>query len=250
METNTNNGNEGNEIIKGYLKGQGTLQVTSLVYRKKGVQRGSAGKKQTYGDEKVAVTIITGFNYKHVVEKSLEKLPQIRAQEIIDAARSAGIKDKDGNEIGFPDIQEALLELWDSFKKTLVDQNTSTTDQVFEPLEVEGQKVPGCRVYTGPGDPNDPKAPVQGTIYLSGLKIKETVLEEAPNPLPETKSKGKSIAKRLVRASLPVGRYVSYILDPGSDFDLRVGSGAGITASDGTVVNLGQEVADLLDLIS
>lgn len=241
---------DGNEIIKGYLKGQGTLQVTSLVYTKRGVQRGPAGNKQTYGDDKVVVTFITGFNYQHVVEKSLEKLPGLRAQEILDLAREQGLHDRNGNEIGFPEIQEALLELWASFKKTLAGKNTSTTENVFDPLEVEGQKVPGAKVYTGPGDPSDPKAAVPGTIYLSGLKINERVLEEAANPLPETKSKGKSIAKRLIRAALPVGRYVSYVLSPDSDFDLRVGNTGGIAASEGKVEDLTLAVEGLLDLLS
>jgi len=242
--------NEQNEIIKGYLQKQGSLQVASLIYTKKGVQRGPAGNKQTYGDDRVAVTIVTGFRYHTVVKKSLEKLPAIRAQEIIDLARERDLKTKEGNEIGFVDVQEALIELWDSFNQTLAGKNTSSTEEVFEPLEVEGQTVPGAKVYTGEGDPNDPRAPVPGTVYLAGLKIREKVLEEAANPLPETRSKGKSIAKRLIREKLPVGRYVSYVLSPDSDFDLRVGNTGGISAADGQVSDSSSEVDSLLDMIS
>ena len=48
-------------------------------------------------------------------------------------------------------------------------------------------------------------------------------MEEPKNGYWKTKSKGKTIAKNLFRSFLPVGRYVSYRLEPGKDFSLKAG---------------------------
>lgn len=88
------------------------------------------------------------------------------------------------------------------------------------------EAVRGCRVYTGQ------KAEEVGTVYLQGLQISSEVIEAAPNgPKPAVNSKPKTLCKNALRRNLPVSRYVSYVLAPNGDWELRAG-GAVIDAFD------------------
>ena len=66
-----------------------------------------------------------------------------------------------------------------------------------------------------------------GTVYLQGLRVQHRVLTPAPaGPKPASKSAPKSVVKSVLRSLLPVGKYVSYALQPGTDFRLAVGGAA------------------------
>jgi len=83
-----------------------------------------------------------------------------------------------------------------------------------------------CRDCTG-----DAKAPLDGTVYLQGLRIRSKVVTAATNgPVPKPNSKPKTLAKNALRGLLPVSRYVSYALEPGQDFILKVGGTARLSA--------------------
>lgn len=121
------------------------------------------------------------------------------------------------------DIAEAVQKINDSLDRSIAGNNTSTTDDVFEPLVVDGVKVRGVRVYSGPTNKDQkPAAPV-GTIYLQGLKLSQTVVEAAPNGYWETQSGPVTVARRFVEKQLPSGRYVQYKLDPAADWKLNAG---------------------------
>ena len=216
---------------------------TGLITRKRGVDRGPKGAKVTYGDDLVHALIVTGFSYENLVSRSLDGLANLTVSDILTEAADKGLvawegrgKNATSRSLNAADVAVAIQELRDSFEKTLNGTNTSTTDHVFDTLEVDGEKVNGGRVYVGGGDPNDPKTPVAGTIYIQGLKIASKVIEEAENgPVPASKSGGKTVAKNLIRRRLPVGRYVSYRLQPGQDYILRVGGAAAVAAQDDKV---------------
>ena len=213
---------------------------TGLIVRKRGTDRGPKGAKVTYGDDLVHALVVTGFSYENLVRRSLDELANLTVADILTEATDKGRTCWDGRgknaverDLNTADVAVALQELRDSFDKTLNGTNTSTTDHVFDTLEVDGEKVSGGRVYVGGGDATDPKTPVAGTIYLQGLKIASKVIEEAENgKAPASKSGGKTVAKNLIRRRLPVGRYVSYRLQPGQDYILRVGGAAAVAAQD------------------
>ncbi len=135
------------------------------------------------------------------------------------------------------DFKAARDDLRASYDRTLdpTQASTSTTAHVYEPMVVDGKPVRGARVYICTGQANcrcrnctgDPKAPLPGTISLQALSIWTKVLTPAPNgPKPASKSGAKIVAKGLIRRTLPVRRYVSYRLEPGTDFMLKVGGTA------------------------
>lgn len=237
MSTNANSA-----LISALLADANVGTFTGLVTTKKGVERGPKGNKVRYGDDTVHVCIFTGFKYNSLVQRSLDALAEISDTDILLDATSNDVQGWSGrgkNAIQVPltatDFADARAELVESFNKTLAGTNESTTDAVFEPLVVDNQPVRGCRVYKGQtpaavarGD----KAPAkEGTIYLQGLQISSRVIEAAANgPKPASKSASKIVAKSLLRRMLPISRYVSYRLEPGSDFLLRSGGTAALEA--------------------
>jgi hypothetical protein len=234
---------------------------TGLVIRKEGVTRGRGPAKLTYGDDLVHVVIVSGFRYERLVTRSLAKLNALVVDDIVAEFSERGVKDGEGNLVGKTEIEKAVADLRDSFTSTLAGTNESTTDHVFDPLVVEGETVRGARVYkcvAGTEHPchcrnctGDPKAPLPGQINLSGLKIGEVVLEAAKNgPVPPSKSRGDVVAKNILRSRLPVGRYVSYRLEPGDDYILRAGGTAALAADSAGVSLDPRKVADVEALLT
>jgi len=218
---------------------------TGLIIRKQGVERGPKGSKVRYGDDLVHAVIVTGFSYMSLVRRSLDKMNAMDLNALLADATKAGLKGFSGRgknavevAVTAQDINDAVDALRDSFQKTLDGTNESTTDHVFETLEVDGNPVSGGRVYVGGGDPNNSKTPKPGDIYLQGLQIGRSVLEAAANgPKPASKSGVAVVAKNFIRGRLPVSRYVSYRLRSGDDFILRVGGTAALAATtDGVAV--------------
>ena len=226
--------NSNSDILGLLLKDSRKGTFTGLITTKRGVDRGKGADRKTYGDDTVHVTIVTGFKYENLVARSLE---QVRVADL-DAALALGLVDGAGNALTLADFEEARAELVASFERTLdpTQASTSTTQDVFDTLEMDGEAVRGARVYKCSKkancacrecNPDDAKAPLPGTIYLQGLRIHSTVLTPAPNgPAPVAKSKAKTVAKDALRRNLPVARYVSYRLEPGTDFLLRAGGTA------------------------
>lgn len=222
---------------------------SGLIIRKKGVQRGSGSAKQTYGDDMVHVVLYTGFRYETLVQRSLDALQEMDPAALVSEFAKRGITDGHGNAIRLADVCTAIRDLDDSFQKSLAGTNSSTTDHVFEPLVVDGDVVRGARVYKCvASDPTrkchcrdctgDAKAPVDGQINLSGLKIGEKVIDPAPNgPIPPSKSRADVVAKNVIRSRLPIGRYVSYVLEKNGDYVLNAG-GAAAMACDTNGVTL------------
>lgn len=235
--------NANSPLIGNILKDARRGTFTGLITRKRGVTRGPKGAKVTYGDDEVHVVIYTGFRYESLVRRSLEML------QAMDLQGMAGHT--------LEDLRVARDELVASFERTLdpEQESTSTTTHVYEPLVVDGEVVRGGRVYRCTGTKGchcrdctgDPKAPLDGTVYLQGIRIWGKVLTPAPNgPAPKPNSKPKTLAKKALRRQLPVSRYVSYRLEPGTDFVLRAGGTAQVEAQK----NGFQVTDDIVDALS
>lgn len=243
MTTNANS-----NLIAGILANARVGTFTGLVTTKRGAERGRGANRKRFGDDTVHVCLFTGFKYLGLVQRSSEMLATITDAEILAEVQDKGIKGWNGRgakavevELTLADIADARAELVDSFTKTLAGTNTSTTDDVFEPLVRNGKTVRGARVYTGQTPAakarGDKPAAEVGTIYLQGLQVSSRVITPAPNgPLPASKSAPKSVAKRMLRKRLPISRYVSYRLQPGDDFLLRSGGTAQVAAEKDGIV--------------
>lgn len=215
----------------------------SLIIRKVGAERGRGAARQRYGDDLVHVVLFGGFRYDRLVARSRELLGAINPADLVAEFASRGITDGDGNAIRLADVCKAVADLDESLRKSIDGTNSSTTDHVFDPLVVDGEAVRGAKVYKCvAGDPahechcrdctGDAKAPLPGQINVSGLIIGQTVIEPAANgPVPASKSRADVVAKNIIRSRLPVGRYVSYRLEPKGDWVLKVGPAA-LTAAD------------------
>lgn len=220
MDANATNNPEVADLLSKYPGGR----FVGLVYTKKGRTAGRGAAKKAYGRDRVHYTLITGFSYEKLCARSVEALRGL------DLSRVEA-------ETGAPlwALQEASTELLESLALSAKGENESTTDHVYEPLDLEGERVPGARVYVGccgtsehkcrcRNCTGDERAPLPGTVYLQGLKVRATVLEADPNgPGPAVKSADKTIAKNALRNRLPIGRYVSFTLEPGEDWILRLG---------------------------
>lgn len=215
----------------GHLGGDGTLLF--LQTRKKGVQRGVAGAKRIYGDDLVQVLIWTGFTYRAIIERSQRKLDELlQSGHVITDLTKAAHDHGDGG-ANILDSSAAIQEVQAWFSRVLADpkakDDESETEEgpaVWEPLEVNGVKVPLCRVYRGTGDPQNPRAPIPGHIYVQGVKLGEKVVEAAANGRWKADSSHKTIAKDILRRWLPVGLYVQYVLDPNVTAHLVAGRAA------------------------
>jgi hypothetical protein len=237
MSTNANSA-----LISALLADAKVGTFTGLVTKKVGTERGPKGAKVRYGDDEVHVCVFTGFKYVGLCERSLVALAGIDDAKILDEIIASDIKAWEGRgknatevAVRLADVKAAREELVESLSKSIAGTNESTTDDVFEPLVVDGKTVRGARVYTGQTEAaakrGDKPAAKTGTIYLQGLQISSRVITPAPNgPKPESKSGAKTVAKNLLRRRLPVSRYVSYKLEPGSDFLLRSGGTAEVEA--------------------
>jgi len=227
-----------------------------LVITKQGETRGRGAAKMVYGDDTVHSVIVTGFRYDRLVERSLTKLVGMNPADVV----AAGLVDGDGNAVTLADVTAAMSDLAASLQATLDGTNTSSTDHVYDALEVDGQTVRGCRVYKCvAGDPaheckcrdctGDAKAPKAGTIYLQGLAVGSKVIVPAANgPVPASKSRADVVAKNWIRARLPVGRYVSYRLEAGTDFVLCAGGVAAMKSDEAGITLRADAVAEVVAL--
>lgn len=232
--------------INSEMKGQGTL--ASIMLRKKGVERGPSTARVVYGDDFIHTLIWTGFHYSSLVERSFKRLHFLWAQGDILHKLAQATEDAGYSAVTVQDVAEAIQEVDDSFLRILhgikpraeaeadADSTTSTApdsrddfpnSSVWEPLKVNGEVVPGSKVYIGVGDLLNPRAPVKGTVYIDGVKLGEKLLTPAPNGAWMPKRKPKAVAKDILRSWLPVGLYVRYCLEPENLLLIKIGQEAG-----------------------
>jgi len=245
---------------------------THIITTKKGEVRGGKANPKTYGDDTVATTVVTGFKYIPLVERSKDEALALtdadkdavvargltgwvrvwkkssKVGDLKEVARGLGLDDSGTKKdvvarleeavpggmverlVTRADVDEAHTALLADLQRTLDGETSPKNAHVYEPLVVDGQKVRGGRVYKG--NPTGDDAALPGTIYIQGIIIASKVLVPAANgPVPASKSGPVSVAKKALRRLLSVSRYVSYALEPGSDFYLAAG-GAAVAAAD------------------
>jgi len=217
-------------------------RFASIVTTLKGASRLAPGEKRgglkiRVGNDTVRDTFVAGANYGSLKAKDAVILAALTDADL-DAMTADGHTAWSGRgakavavTVTRADFDLALAEMILSTDKTLAGTNTSTTDHVYESMVVDGKALAGYRVYVGPTDPNAEAAAAPGTIYIQGLRVGRKVIEAAEFAKPASKSAAKSVAKRAITRLLPSRRYVSYCMEPGTDFILNLGSDA-VTASD------------------
>jgi len=210
----------------------------SLCLKLQGQYRGRGADRKLYGNDLVHFVFFGGVHMGRLLQRSLDRLEDIDPNEVVDNLADRGIVDKDGNPITRVAVCKAIADLAESLRKSLDGDNTGTSSHAYESLMVDGKKVRGARVYKCVKDDPDHKcrcrnctgkarAPVPGTIYVSGLLIGKTVVEPAENgPIPASKSRADVIAKRVIRSRLPIGRYREWRLDPNGDYAMVIGPNA------------------------
>ncbi len=223
----------------------------SVAVQKAGTLRGPKGAKVRVGDDKVAAVILGGIDYPKLKQRDLDVLSENKASDpnLFDtlAARAAtegifawsgkGAKATEDVTITAADYEAAFDQIVDSANKTLAGTNTSTSAHVYEPLEVDGKKVRGCKVYIGNGGVDagtDKRTPEEGSIHITGLSIASRVVEPAANPKPATKSGAVVLAKKHITKwlKLPSRRYVQYRIPAGEQWRLKVGGQAALAMTD------------------
>jgi len=205
---------------------QGTL-FTAVVH-KMGDARGSSVARVVYGDDTVHVLIWTGFSYRALIARSHKMLNrQLAKGGYIERLVRATLEEHEDTKI--EDVCEALQETRAWFRRVLAGEASCApppNSGVWEPLEIDGVKVRGSRIYTGQGNVEDDRAPVPGTIYVQGVKLGEVVMTPAANGPWRANSKPKTLAKQLIKESLPVGLYCQYRLQPERVSEVFVDAGA------------------------
>jgi hypothetical protein len=242
---------------------KGSPRFVSFSTRLAGVVQGAGVKKMRRGDHVMEYTLLTGFSYIHMVERSVATLEAAMASPTfvadMEAAMAAeGVVDEQtGAAVTATDVIDACTGtvagrkgLLTAYRETLAGTNVSTSEHVYEPLSVDGDVVAGCKVYTGAGNAADPKAPVPGTVYLAGVIIASKCVEKSANgdKLP-SKRGAVACAKDFIESKLdlPAMRYKLFRLLPGEAMSLKCGAVA-FHASEGGSVKPG--VAEIETLVA
>lgn len=210
-----------------------------LIYQKVGKVVGGV----LYNDDLVHDVINHAFRYegdKGLKARDFDALGKITDKEILDEITKKGALGWQGRgskavqvEITAEHVSHARAKVEASCLKSMTGRNTSTTDHVFEPLVVNGKKVRGARVYICTGNktckcrncnPDNKRAPLPGTIYLTGiLDSREIITPAANGRAPFPKSNPVTVARRFFEKRLPSRKFVQYRLEPGTDFILAIG---------------------------
>lgn len=214
---------------------------------------GEVTKGVRRGDHVVEMVVLAGVSYQSMIEKSKTAL-ELAAQDpafvgnMVAAMAAAGVTDEvKGAPITDADVNDALngqvrgrKGLLTAYNETLAGANPdSTSAHVYEPLTVDGDVVDGCKVYNGPGDPSDPKAPITGAVYIAGVTIASKVITPSPNGDKLSGKQGAvAAAKSFIESalSLPAARYRTYRLLPGEKFEVVSGDVAFHTNPVGAVL--------------
>ncbi len=196
---------------------------SSITHRKVGKEVGKKGEKKVVGNDLVRQTVLLGFKYDRLCERSIAALTEMEP-ELIVASWQGKVAGMDFTQ---SDFETAAEEVRQSLTLSRDGENISTTDEAFEPLVVDGERVRGGRIYVGENE-NIPR----GTLYIQGLLIHTEILEKGEAPPPHKYREVRTALKDAIRRELPIGRYMSARLLPGGEWFLKVGSSAVLECGD------------------
>ena len=219
----------------------GKPRFVSFSTRLAGEVQGSGAAKMRRGDHVMSYTLLTGFSYPAMVQRSLDTLTGASASptfvaDTVAALQAAGAVDEgSGAAITASDVIDAVsgtvrgrTGLLTSFAATLAGTSVSTSEHVYDALTLDGETIPGCKVYNQVGGGGgDPKSPVLGTVYLAGIVIASACIERGANgdKLP-SKRGAVAVAKDWIERALdlPARKYRTFRLLPGEAVSLKSGS--------------------------
>ena len=197
-----------------------------------------------FGDDEVHAVVMVGVDYKKMVERSISQLEQaIKTPDffanVVAAMNKAGIRDTVKNAaITLDDVKDAISGtaakrkgLIPSLYQSSLGINPDNTNwQVYSPLEVDGEVVPGCKVYTGDNprfDDGDELAPMVGAIYIEGVTISKRVITPAPNGPAPKGNKGAVVQVKEFLCdllNLPHAKFRMYRLHPETPYLIQSGN--------------------------
>lgn len=223
--------NATNSGLAAYLaSSKSGCKFSSLVIRKVGVTRGRGSAKKVYGDDVVLVTLVTGFSYTKLLGRDLISVREVSPTQLLAAVKKS-CKYGFLNDFKTDDCKTALDEVEISIRKSLANENRSTTDHVREPTVViqDGGRNTAKNTWVNNGRVDPFKT---GNVYLMALKVSEMILEQALNgPIPRPESKATVVAKKVLeKVYLRRSRIVSYRLCAGQEYYLKIGGEAIIEA--------------------
>ena len=230
---------------------KGSPRFVGFATRLAGEVQGAGALKMRRGDHVMEYTLLTGFSYLNMVQRSLDTLtaamqsPTFVSDMVAALAADGKVDEGTGAAITATDVIDACTGtvrgrkgLLTAYSETLAGTNESTSEHVYDVLSVDGSDVAGCKVYTGAGNAADPKAPVPGTVYLAGVVIASKCVEKSVNgdKLP-TKSGAVAVTKSFIERTLdlPASRYRTFRLLPGEAVSLKCGATSFHAAEGGSV---------------
>lgn len=248
MSTNAKSSVVASHLFNLAAEAGGSPRFVAFATRLAGEIQGGVRK----GDHLMEYTLLTGVSYEGMVARSAAALkaamasPSFVSDTLAAMAAEGVVCEQTGAAITASDLIDACTGtgrgrkgLLTAYEQTLAGTNESTSAHVYEPLAVDGDLVPGCKVYTGAGQPADPKAPVAGTVYLAGVTIASKVIERSANGDKVASKRGAvARAKAWLERSLdlPAARYRTFRLLPGEAVSLKSGSVAFHGAEGGKTV--------------
>lgn len=240
MSTNALSARVGTYLSDLATEAGGKPRFVAFSTRLAGEVQGRGPAKMRRGDHVMSYTLLTGFSYRSMVERSHDALtaamasPSFVADTVAAMAAAGVVCEQSGAAITSTDVIDALTGtargrkgLLTAYSETLAGVNESTSEHVYDALTVDGDAVPGCKVYVGAGNPSDPKAPIPGTVYLAGVVIASEVVTPSPNgdKLP-SKRGAVAVAKAHIERTLdlPARKYRTFRLLPGEAVSLKSGA--------------------------
>jgi hypothetical protein len=207
------------------------------------VLAGEVQKGIRRGDHEVEMILLVGVSYTNAVTRSRDTLRGLMMEPgyvtaICDDLKALGLKDEiTGADITDADVQDAFTGtapgrkgLLTGYEQTLAGANPDDANaDVYEPLVVDGEEVPCCKVYKGPGDPADPKAPKPGNVYITGVIMSQRVVTESPNGSKIPSRRGAvAVVKGYLETllSLPAARIRTPRFHQGESFEMACGETA------------------------
>lgn len=204
------------------------------------------------GDHVMEYVFLLGVDYHTALTASIAILKTRMAdpafvQVVVDDMKALGITNEiTGEAITDLDVQDALTGtvrgrkgLLTAYTESLAGTNGDySCEDVYEPLMVDGSAVKGCKVYVGKGDPTDPKAPIPGNVYLTGIVMSSKLIEASANGSKVPGRRGAVVVAKDYLSELlklPVGRFKTPRLHKGEQYEVVCGAVAFHATEDGPV---------------
>jgi len=201
-----------------------------------GEKRGTAARRGNHLVEAV-IAVGPGINYRRMVASAFDTLSaEAASPTFVEEALAACLEH--GLKVSEMDVQDAIngphhgrKGLLTSYAQTLGGSNPDySCEGVYEPLVIDGEMVPGVRVYQGRACDDtmtDEESPEAGTLYFDAITISMKVVDKRGNPdkLPRNQGPVQQVKSFLAAwLELRPAKFRTYRVLPGSTFTLTSGA--------------------------